>query len=132
MNLQATKKYFEDMFSSYWTNTDIHFAGQEFDGSKRNSWINPIYKPLRNTSNGVSSTTSIEMGQLYIVCWADTDNEVMGLAASVIEFIDVNVETPLFRSRGHDMIDHGWDDSNKVFVMLSFTSSISSGAFSAY
>ena len=121
MNLLETKKYFEDIFHSYWNETDVHFIGQDFNSKDHDTWINPVYKPLRSTPNGVSTSTSIDMGQLYIVCWADTDTTAMELADKVIEFIDINVETPLFRARGHDIIDHGWDDSNKVFVMLSFT-----------
>ena len=119
MNLQTTKKYFEDIFHNYWNETDVHFVGQDFDGAQHESWVNPVYKPLRNTPNGVS--TSIEMGQLYIVCWAENDTDAMELADITIEFIKANVDKSLFKSRGHDIIDHGWDESNKVFVMLSFS-----------
>ena len=121
MNLRATKKYFEDIFHSYWTETEVHFVGQDFDGSQHDSWINPLYKPLRNTPNGVSTKTSIEMGQLYLVCWAEDDVSAMELADLAVEFISENVDKSLFRSKGYDVVDHGWDTSNKVFVMLSFT-----------
>ena len=109
------------MFSSDWNETDIHFVGQDFDGSQHDTWINPVYKPLRSTPNGVSTSTSIDMGQLYIVCWAETDIDAMELTDTVIAFVGDNMDKTLFRARGHDIIDHGWDDSNKVFVMLSFT-----------
>ena len=121
MNLQETKKYFETIFAEDWSITDVHFVGQEFDGSEHDAWVNPVYKPLRSTTNGVSTSTSIDMGQLYIVCWANSDVEVMELTDTVVAFIADKVDKSLFRSRGHDIIDHGWDDSDKVFTMLSFT-----------
>ena len=119
MNLQETKKYFEDMFENSWLETPVHFTGQDFDGKEHDQWVNPVYKPLRNTSNGISASTSIDMGQLYIVCWADTDTDAMELTDTVIVFVKDNIKD--FRHRGYDIIDHGWDESNKVFVMLSFT-----------
>ena len=121
MNLQTTKKYFEDVFNSHWIQTDVHYGGQDFDAKEHVSWVNPIYKPLRSSSNGMSTSTSIDMAQLYVICWADDDTDAMELADSVVEFIDSNIDKQLFISRGHDVIDHGWDESNKVFVMLSFT-----------
>ena len=121
MNLRATKKYFEDIFHSDWTETAVHFVGQDFDGSQHDSWVNPVYKPLRNTPNGISAKSSIEMGQLYLVCWAKDDVSAMDLADLAVEFIGENVDKSLFRSKGYDVVDHGWDNSDKVFVMLSFT-----------
>ena len=121
MNLVETKKYFEDIFEDGWLETAVHYVGMEFDGSQHDRWVNPVYKPLRSTPNGISESTSISMGQLYIVCWADNDGDAMELADSVVAFISTDVDKTLFRHRGHDVIDHGWNESNKVFVMLSFT-----------
>lgn len=121
MNLRETKLYFETLFNSFWTGTPIHYAGMEFDGTKHVSWINPVYKPLRSTSNGVSGNTSVELGQLYVVCWADYDSDAMKLSDDVVDFLKTNINKAQFRSRGYEIIDHGWDESNKVFIMLSFT-----------
>ncbi len=120
MNLKETKYYFEDMFSSYWTETPIHFAGMEFDGSQHDRWVNPVYKPLRSRSNGISTSTDINMGQFYVVCWGESDIDAMELSDTTIEFMADKLDTTKFRSRGYEIIDHGWDNSNKVFVMLSF------------
>lgn len=121
MSIKETKIYFETLFASDWTDTDIHYAGQEFDGPTRDKWINPVYKPLRSRNSGVSDTTTIDMGQLYIVCWAEIDLEVMELADDVINFISENLDKQQYREKGYEIIDHGWGDSNKVFVVLSFT-----------
>jgi len=121
MNLRETKLYFENVFYTNWNDTPVHYAGQEFDGSGYDAWVNPVYKPLRSTANGISNTTNISMGVLYIPCWHTTDAGAMELADTMVEFIDANIDKKLFRHRGYDVIDHGWDESNKVFVVLSFT-----------
>ena len=121
MNLKETKFYFENIFSTLWADTPVHYAGMDFDATKQQKWINPVYKPLRSVPNGVSVDTSIEIGQLYIVCWANSDVEAMDLADTIIDFVDDKVDKTLFRARGHYIIDHGWDDSDKVFIVISFT-----------
>ena len=121
MNLKETKYYFEDIFSRLWSETPVHYAGMDFDATKQPKWINPVYKPLRSTNNGISIETRVDLGQLYVVCWADYDVDAMELSDNLIDFLDENVDKTLFRSRGYEVIDHGWDDSNKVFVLLSIT-----------
>jgi len=121
MSMKETKFYFEDMFLKEWCDTPVHFVGQDFDASAHAKWVNPVYKPLRSTSNGISGESSIELGQLYIVCWADVDVEVMELADDIITFIHANLDKLAYQARGYEIIDHGWDDTNKVFVVLSFT-----------
>ena len=121
MNLRETKQYFEQLYADQWVETEVHYAGADFDGSKQASWVNLTYKPLRQTSNGISKSTNINMGQVYVVCWCDTDAEVMALSDKVIEFMDNNLDNTRFRSKGYEIIDHGWGDSDKVFVVLAFT-----------
>jgi len=121
MNLKETKYYFENIFNSSWNKTPVHYAGMTFDGSKQSQWVNPIYKPMRNRSNGINDDTTVALGQLYVVCWADYDIDAMTLSDDVIAFLKEEVDGSLFRSRGYEVVDHGWDDSDKVFMLLSFT-----------
>ena len=121
MTLKETKFYFENLFSTLWTDTPIHYAGVNFDGAQQSKWINPVYKPMRSRNNGFSSNTFVALSQLYIVCWADHDIDAMELSDNVITFVNESVDKTQFKSRGYEIVDHGWDDSNKVFVMLSFS-----------
>lgn len=119
MNLKETKIYFETLFTDVWNCTPVHFAGEEFKST--DEWINPVYRPLRSRSNGVSVTASVESGQLFVVCWSDYEIDAFGLSDRVITFLKTEVDGSMFRMTGHSVIDNGWNESNKVFVVLSFT-----------
>lgn len=121
MNLRETKFYFENIFSTLWLETPVHYAGQDFDGAKHDAWVNPVYTPSHSIPNGISTTSNVQVGRLYIVCWAEEDVSVMDLVDVAVDFINTKVDKQLFRHRGYDVIDRGWDDSDKVFVVLAFT-----------
>ena len=117
--LKETKFYFENLFATLWTNTPIHYAGQEFDATGIQRWINPTVTPVRNTFNGLGQRKLFEFN-LYIPCWAENDVESMQLADEIALFVKDNVDGSLYHSNGYDVIDHGWQDSNQVFTVLSF------------
>ena len=121
MSLKETKFYFEDLFNKEWDCTPIHFVGSEFDGSEHEKWINIVYKPLGGSHDNLGNSAYKSMNQLYIVCWAENDVQGMDLADDVVTFVDEHVDASLYRQRGYDVIDHGFDESNKVFLLLSFT-----------
>ncbi len=120
MNFQAAKFYFEDMFKNVWTTTPIHFAGQEFSGEGISKWVNPVYSPRSMTHSGLSLTANYNYGSLYVACWADTDVDAMALGDEIVDFIK-NTTDPFFKVKNINVDDHGWQSSNKVYMILSFT-----------
>ncbi len=120
--LKNIKFYFENLFATKWTETSIHFAGQEFDPQALgiSSWVNPYYTPTRRRNFGLGGGGKIYYGDLYITCWDDNDVKVMELGDKIADFIDSSVDRGLFKLQGYDVVDHGWDTTNKAFVLLSF------------
>ena len=118
--LKQTKYYFDDMFSSNWTSTPIHFAGQEFDNNNIPSWINVSYTPVRSTATGLGNSNRT-IGSVTVVCWDTNDVGVMELADEVIDFMKDNVEQNSYSLRGYDVDDHAWHTSNSVYIYLTFT-----------
>ncbi len=118
--LKEIKFYFENLFATKWTNTAIHFSGQEFEPKGLASWVNPTYSPTRRRSFGLGGNANTQYGDLYVVCWSDNDVNTMELADKVSAFIDTEVDGTLFRIMGYEVLDHGWDSTNKAFIMLSF------------
>ena len=118
--MKQGKFYFDNMFSTLWTQTPVHYAGMDFDASGMPQWINPTYRPSRQEKASISNGVTRTYANVYIPCWADTDVDVMDLMDDVIKFVDSNTVSP-FKITNTSIIDHGWDDSNKVFgiVMIS-------------
>lgn len=116
--LKETKKYFEDLFNDNWTATPIHFGGQEFNAENIPQWINPTVQPLRNTATGINGSMMYSFF-VYVVCWAETDVDCMDLADSVAGFMSANIGDD-YSTVGYNIIDHGWQDSNSVFTVMSF------------
>jgi len=121
--LKDIKFYFENLFATKWTETSIHFGGQEFDPKALgiSKWVNPYYTPTRTRAFGLGDNASIYYGDLYVVCWQKNDVEAMELADNVAKFINDNVDKHLFKLRGYDVVDHAWDSTNKAYIILSFT-----------
>ncbi len=120
MNFQAAKFYFEDMFKNVWTTTPIHFAGQEFSGEGISKWVNPVYSPRNMTNAGISNTVNKNFGVVYVACWADNDVDAMGLGDLVVDFMKSQVNSQ-YRIQAINVDDHGWQSSNKVYMILSFS-----------
>ena len=118
--LKEIKFYFENLFATEWTTTAIHFSGQKFEPKGLASWVNPTYSPTRRRSFGLGGNANAQYGDLYVVCWSDDDVNTMELANEVSAFIDGEVDKTLFRIKGYEVVDHGWDSTNKAFIMLSF------------
>jgi len=119
-SFKDTKFYFEDMFQTLWFETPIHYAGQEFDGSDIQHWVNPFYQPTYGSNTDLCSTT-LNSGNLHVACWGDSDIEAMDLADNIVSFIMENTDKTKYRIKRFEMSDHGWNDSNKVYVVITFT-----------
>ena len=111
------KFYFENMFSTLWVDTPVHYAGEEFDSASLDEWINPRYTPSSMANISLSKTADITYANLFIPCWAKNDVDVMGLTDNVIEFVKEHISQP-YNIKGIDIIDHGWNETNKVFTVI--------------
>ena len=118
MTLKETKIYFETMFATGWTTTPIHFMGQEVDMHGVDQWINVSYKPRAKLSTGFTSSSM--SGAIYVVCWAKDDFDVMDLSDKVIAFYESTIDPKLVKSHGYNIIDHGYEESGKSFIVVSF------------
>ena len=116
-NLKGTKYYFEKLFQDEWTNTPIHFAGQEFDSTGRDTWVNPRFVPQGGSLNSFGMRTKL-YGAVDVVCWAKNDVEVFDLVDNVVEFMSAHGKD--YAIHKFEVNDHGWDDSNMVYVYLTF------------
>ena len=117
MSLKSGKYFFDNMFSTLWTQTPIHYAGCEFDAEGMAQWVNPVYTPSRQEKASLSNKVTRTYANIYIPCWADNDVDVMGLMDDVIDFIETNTVSP-YKINSVQVIDHGFDDSNKVFGII--------------
>ena len=117
-NFKDIKYYFEDMFNTGWTDTPIHFGGQEFDApSTFAEWINLVYTPQRSERGSISDNLSIIYGTVYISCWAEDDVDVMGLTDDVIAFVEEALASP-HKILKTTIIDHGWNTANKSYTII--------------
>jgi hypothetical protein len=117
-NFKETKYYFENMFATNWSQTPIHFVGQEFDASGIDAWVNPRFVPSRGDTVGINGNKTKQYAELDIVCWAKNDVEAFDLADQIVAFINATIEG--FDINGYEINDHGWNDSNMVYVVLTF------------
>ncbi len=115
---RETKLFFESLFSDDWAQTPIHFAGQEFKADGIPQWVNVVYTPLTGRPQGVSRDTSTSLGLLSVICWAENDADVMSLADDVVAFINGN--TGKYKVNNYEITDHSWQDSNQVYMYLTF------------
>ncbi len=129
-SLQATKYYFDELFMSSWTSTPVHYAGQEFNAKEVPQWVNPFYAPKYGDKKGLSNTLSSNYGNLYVACWAETDVEVMAIADDVVAFLN-NIVNKEYRVKKYEISDHGWQESNQVYIMLTFSLEVLDGACAA-
>ena len=118
MTLRESKEYFEYIFFNNWTQSPIHYAGEEFKNKGLKTWVNPMYHAGRGklTLGGSVKNT----GVLNVICWADTDAEALEVADDVIAMILSKVDTNLFSISKYEIPDEGWDDSNRNYVFVSF------------
>jgi len=119
-NFKEIKFYFEGMFSSKWTKTNVHYGGQDFDATGIDEWVNPTYSPENSRKLSLSDGVDVINGVLYIPCWSTNDVKVMALSDEVTKFIEDNIEYPHTVTRVN-VIDHGWEKSNKAFVILAIS-----------
>ncbi len=117
-NFRSNKLFFESLFFAEWQDTPIHFAGQEFavDGIKE--WVNPFFNPIGGRFTGVSGTLTENHASFSVVCWSDTDSNVMELADKVVTF--VSQKATAYKLKGYEVTDHAWHDSNSVYIFLTF------------
>ncbi len=117
-NLKETKYYFEKLFADKWVDTPIHFVGQEYDSTGIDTWINPRFVPVGGTLASLSGKRTRLEGSLDVICWAKNDVNAFDLTDKVVDFISANAEN--FTVVNFEINDHGWDDSNMVYVYLTF------------
>jgi len=125
--LQTTKVVIEEIFKAGWTDTPIHYSGQEFDGKGMPKWINLVIKPSRIVNASVSNMRKVMVVDFYVPCWADNENKSFELADSIIEFVETSFADPTTKAvmpnriEQVQIIDQGWNNSNKSFVVVMFS-----------
>lgn len=124
-NLEASKIYFEQLFSDSWETTPIHFVGEEFDQDGTERWINPFFTPSYSQSKGLANLTG-NYGVIRVACWAENDLQAMALTDAMIAFMSDN-STDAYRIQNYSIDDHGWHKTNKVYVIVSFNLEIFEG-----
>ncbi len=117
-NLKQTKYYFEKLFADIWVDTPIHFVGQEYDATGVDTWINPRFVPSRGSLAALSGKRTRLEASLDVICWAKNDVEAFGLADKIVDFVVTNATS--FAISNFEINDHGWDDSNMVYLYLTF------------
>lgn len=116
-NFKNTKISIETMFQNNWSDTPIQYRGMPFDSSNVDAWISPIYEPTTSYSTSISDTTSISTGNLYIICWAETQFDVLSLADIAVEMVmDKRPKDMIIKKSS--IIEQGIDDNGKVFLTI--------------
>ena len=118
-NMKETKYFFENMFLTNWSDTPVHFVGQEFTAKGLTSWINPRFVPSGGRLGGLSGLRSRLEAELDVVCWAKNDVEAFDLADKIVSFVHANAND--FNINGYEVNDHGWNENNMVYVILTFS-----------
>jgi hypothetical protein len=118
-NLKQTKYYFENLFATKWSKTPIHFVGQEYNSKGIPSWINPRFVPAGGRLSALSGQQTKLRGELDVVCWAENDVEAFDLADNIIDFVGANATD--FTISNFEINDHGWNESNMVYIIVTFT-----------
>ena len=116
-----TKLYYENMFNNHWKTTKIHFVGQEVMPKQTKKWVNPFYQPAYGATGGLSDVCSDNYGNLHVACWATNDLDAMALGDAVVGFIKANNDKTKYRIKKFEMSDHGWNESNRVYVVITFS-----------
>lgn len=116
--LQEAKIYFDELFKNNWCETKIHYAGEEFDNTDLDQWINISLEPVRNNNMSVSGGIEYNF-TLYVVCWGETDTAVMGLGDKISTFVKTNVAST-YTANGYEIVDREWQNSNHVFMVMAF------------
>lgn len=119
-SFRETKLYFEDMFNQFWELTPIHFAGEEFNSKGLEKWVNIFYEPTYGNTADLTCNTN-NYGNFHVACWSDIDADSMELSDYVVSFVNENIDKTKYRIRRFEVSDHGWNDNNKVFVLLTFS-----------
>ncbi len=117
-NLKQTKYYFEKLFADTWVDTPIHFVGQEYDATGVDTWVSPRFVPSRGSLAALSGKRTQLEGSLDVICWAKNDVEVFDLSDRIVDFVSANAKD--FSISSFEINDHGWDDSNMVYIYLTF------------
>lgn len=115
-----TKIYFDQMFSDNWCDSEIHYAGEEFNSDGLNKWINIFYQPAFGASTDLCEST-LNNGNLHVVVWAEVYLDAMELSDDVISFVDTYIDKNLYRVRRFEISDHGFNESNNAFIIVTFS-----------
>ena len=115
--LKEAKIYFDQTFKDEWCGTKIHYAGEEFDNTGLESWINISLEPVSNRGS-VSGSNEYNF-TFYVICWGDTEIDVMELGDDVAGFVKTNIVSS-YMNNGYEIVDREWDRSNYVFMVMAF------------
>ncbi len=115
------KYFFEDLFLVNWTQTPIHFAGQDFDGNGIPEWINVVFTPYQSANNGIGSQVKKLYATVTVTGWAENDVNVMQLGDQISAFVDEGVLNSEYTIKQTNLLDHGWDESGKAYLITQFT-----------
>tara|TARA_R110000772_G_scaffold5454_1_gene19459 strand:- start:12680 stop:13069 length:390 start_codon:yes stop_codon:yes gene_type:complete len=118
---RETKLYYENMFNTNWKATKIHFVGQEVMPKQTKKWVNPFYQPTYGNNGSLSDVCSNNGGNLHVACWATNDLDAMTLGDDVVNFIKANNDGSKYRITNVEMSDHGWNESNRVYAVITFS-----------
>lgn len=118
-NTKETKQLIDNTFIDNWTLTPIHYAGAKFNSKNIDEWVNIVYEPRGGALTGLNGTSTSTRGVIYAVCWSETSLNTMELVDNVILFIDRYLDKNII-VRGNEIIDQGYDENNKSFMVVSF------------
>ncbi len=118
-NFKETKMAIDEVFSANWSTTPIQYAGMDFDSTGIEKWINVVYEPQTNSVTGVSGSSSVSIGSIYIVCWTGYQFDTLELADSVVALIDTYLPQTI-SNISHSTIDQGFNQNGKAYVVLNF------------
>jgi hypothetical protein len=119
-NFKETKIALETMFQENWLDTSIHYANAKFNSDDIDKWINVVYEPSRTEITSVNSLgSSISYGNLYVVCWAETQFDVSDLVDMVEALVSDYLPSDLFKT-SYEIIDQGNAPNSKAFMVASF------------
>ncbi len=125
--LQEGKFFFDELFLSGWTITPIQFAAQDFSGKNLPAWVNIVFTPYQTSNASIGPKGKLIYATVTVVGWAENDVLAMELADQIAEFMDAGVLPSIYSIKQTNIIDHGWDASNKAYTITQFAIQYYSG-----
>ena len=128
--LQQGKFFFDDIFFTGWLSTPVHFSGEDFDGSNIPSWVNIVFTPYQTNNASIGPKGKKIYATFTVVGWAENDVDAMDLTDQIRDFMDEKLKSSIYTIKQTSIIDHGWDNSGKVYTITQFAIVYYSGSCS--